>query len=172
MKRGIRVPGCEEMSKTCPMPFSHSKFTWRMHWESCLTFHMALLLNQVVRELAKSRTTFAGVPVGFFNPPLVSGVMHTAGLGFSQNPPEEWMARGIIILTRETKIAEMSFLDHCQIDFPLKTFLGQPKLKIFAWEFIENPKKSGNLMICLTFCKRILIFLSKIKNFDYFCGRS
>ena len=68
--RVIRVPVCEKILKTRPIPFSQSKFTWRMSWESCLTFHMALWLNQVVRDLAKSRTTFAGVPAGFFNKTL------------------------------------------------------------------------------------------------------
>ena len=38
-----------------------------MHKDSCLAFHMALWLNQIVHDLSKSLTTFAGVPVGFFN---------------------------------------------------------------------------------------------------------
>ena len=65
-------------------------------------------------------------------------------LGFSRNPPEEWMPGGIIILTHENKIAEMSFSDHCQIDFPFLEKSVQKKLKIFAWEVIENPEKSEN----------------------------
>ena len=52
------------------------------------------------------------------------------------------MPGGIIILAHETKIAEMSFSDHGKIDFPFLEKSVQPKLKIFAWEFIENSKKS------------------------------
>ena len=62
----IRVPVCEEILKPYPLPFWHSIFTWRMQWESCLTFHMALCLNQVVHALAKSHRAFVGVPAGFF----------------------------------------------------------------------------------------------------------
>ena len=40
---------------------------------------------------------------------ISNGVVQMASLGFSRNPPEEWMSGGIIILTRETKIAEMKF---------------------------------------------------------------
>ena len=38
---------------------------------------------------------------------VLIGVVQVAILGFSEIPPEEWVPGGIIILTHETKIAEM-----------------------------------------------------------------
>ena len=43
------------------------------------------------------------------------------------------MSGGIITLAHETKIAEMSFSDHGEIDFQFLEKSVQPKLKLFAW---------------------------------------
>ena len=53
------------------------------------------------------------------------------------------MAGGIIILTRETKIAEMKLSGPTKNDFQLLKKSVQKKLKIFAWEIGENLKNFG-----------------------------
>ena len=63
-------------------------------------------------------------------------------LRFSEILPEEWVPGGIIILARETKIAEMKLSEPYKNDFQLLTKSVQKKLKIFAWEIGENLKKS------------------------------
>ena len=67
-------------------------------------------------------------------------------LRFSEIRPEEWVPGGIIILARETKIAEMKLSGPSKNDFQLLKKSVQKKLKIFAWEICENLKisrKSG-----------------------------
>ena len=53
------------------------------------------------------------------------------------------MSGGIIILARETKIAEMKLSEPYKNDFQFSKKSIQPKLKIFEWEIGENLKKSG-----------------------------
>ena len=59
------------------------------------------------------------------------------------NLPEEWVPGGIIILARETKIAEMKLSEPYKNDFQFSKKSVQPKLKIFEWEIGGNLKKSG-----------------------------
>ena len=82
------------------------------------------------------------------------------------------MPGGIIILTHETKIAEMSFSDHGKIDFPFLEKSVQPKLKIFAWEFIENPKKSRNLASCLEILRKNHSNMFNKKSLKHGVGRN
>ena len=53
------------------------------------------------------------------------------------------MPGGIIILARETKIAEMKLSGPSKNDFQLLKKSVQKKLKIFAWEVGEILEKSG-----------------------------
>ena len=64
-------------------------------------------------------------------------------LRFSEILPEEWVPGGIIILARETKIAEMKLSEPYKNDFQFSKKSIKPKLKIFEWEIGENLKKSG-----------------------------
>ena len=57
------------------------------------------------------------------------------------------MAGGIIILTRQTKIAEMSFSDHRKIDFQFLEKSVQPKLKYFGRGDVENLKNHEILRV-------------------------
>ena len=70
-------------------------------------------------------------------------MVQVAILGFSEIPPEEWVPGGIIILTYETKIAEMKLSEPSKNDFQFSKKHIQPKLKNFAWEISENLEISG-----------------------------
>ena len=63
-------------------------------------------------------------------------------LRFSEILPEEWVPGGIIILARETKIAEMKLSEPYKNDFQFSKKSIQPKLKFFAWEVGEILEKS------------------------------
>ena len=66
-------------------------------------------------------------------------------LRFSEILPEEWVPGGIIILPRETKIAEMKLSEPYKNDFQFLKKLIQPKLEIFECKISENLKKSGKI---------------------------
>ena len=79
---------------------------------------------------------------------------------------------GIIILPRETKIAEMKLSEPYKNDFQFSKKSIQPKLKFFEWEIGENLKKSGNFPDVMRqnpeiwwICVKILYGFIKISTF-------
>ena len=81
-------------------------------------------------------------------------------LRFSEILPDEWVPGGIIILTRETKIAEMKLSEPYKNDFQLSKKLVQKKLTFFASEVVKIRKfreildlgKWGGGGLVLQFC--------------------
>ena len=53
---------------------------------------------------------------------------------FRKKPPERWVPGGIIILTRETKIAEMNFSEPFKNNFQSSEKSVEEKIKNIAWK--------------------------------------
>ena len=64
------------------------------------------------------------------------GVVRVHILRFSEILPERWVPGGIIILTRETKIAEMNLSEPFKNDFQSSEKSVEKKMKMFAWKIV------------------------------------